>query len=74
MEFDYTTDYIKFENKDLSDLDKFVKKFLNVLENYFDYVLISGYVAIMFGRSRSSEGVDVIIEKTDYDKCKKILG
>ena len=27
MEFDYTTNHIELKNKDLSDLDKFVKKF-----------------------------------------------
>lgn len=71
MEFEYTTDHIKLKNKDLSDLDKFVKQFVNIIKNYFDYVIISGYVAIIFGRSRSSEDVDVFIEKTDYDKFKK---
>jgi hypothetical protein len=71
MEFDYTADHIELKNKDLSDLDKFVKNFLKVLEKYFDYVIISGYVAILFGRSRSSEDIDVFIEKTDYDAFKK---
>ena len=71
MEFKYTRDYIELKNKELSELDKFVKKFIEILEKHFKYVIISGYVAILFGRNRSSEDIDVFIEKTDYEKFKK---
>jgi len=30
--------------------------------------LISGYVAILFGRSRASEDIDIFIEKLSYDR------
>ena len=33
---------------------------------------MSGYVAILFGRNRASEDVDIIIEKPDYDNFKKL--
>lgn len=37
------------------------------------YVLISGYVSILFGRNRSSEDIDMIVEKLDYEKFKEYL-
>lgn len=68
MEFKYNKDCIILKNKELSYLDKFVKNFIRILEKHFNYVIISGYVAILFGRNRSSEDIDVFIEKSDYDK------
>ncbi len=50
-------------DRELSELDNFVLKFMNILSKYADYVLISGYVAILFGRTRTTEDVDVFIEK-----------
>lgn len=69
MELGYSEDLIKLNDKELSELDKFVKKFVKILDNYFKYVIISGYVAILFGRNRSS--IDVFIEKKDFDTFKK---
>lgn len=70
MEFNYTNAYIELRNKDLTKLDTFVKNFVSILEKDMDYVIISGYVAILFGRSRNSEDIDVFIKKTDYDDFK----
>lgn len=51
-------------NKELNDLDRFVIDFVKVLDrNKIKYVLVSGYVSILFGRSRSSEDIDIIIKK-----------
>jgi hypothetical protein len=51
-------------NKELNDLDKLVIDFVSVLDkSNVNYVLISGYIAILFGRSRSSEDIDVIVER-----------
>jgi hypothetical protein len=56
-------------NKELNALDKFVLKFTSVLnECDIEYVLVSGYVSILFGRSRSSEDVDLIVEKLGYKR------
>ncbi len=33
-------------------LDKFVEDFINILEKYAKYVIVSGFVAIVHGRSR----------------------
>ena len=35
--------------------------FVTILEKHVSYVLISGYVAILFGRTRTTEDVDFFI-------------
>ncbi|MFC1648688.1 hypothetical protein ACFL1B_04490 [Nanoarchaeota archaeon] len=50
-------------DKVLNNLDKFVLDFVKVLEKHADYVLVSGYVSILFGRSRISEDIDILIPK-----------
>ncbi len=65
MKFSYDEDIIEINDKDLSELDKFVFDFIKILQKHVKYVIISGYVAILFGRNRSSEDVDIFIEKID---------
>jgi len=63
MEIDFSNREIIL-NKVLNDLDNLALDFIKILdENAVKYVLVSGYVAILFGRSRSSEDIDVIAEK-----------
>ena len=50
-------------DKIINDLGKFVLKFIKILEKYADYVIVSGYVSILFGRSRSTEDVDIFIKE-----------
>ena len=50
-------------DRELSNLDKLVLKFIKILEKHVDYVIISGYVSILLGRSRATEDVDVFINK-----------
>ena len=52
-------------NKTLNELDKFVINFINKIEKFTDYVIVSGYVAIILGRSRASEDVDLLIPKME---------
>ena len=60
-------------NKVLNALDEFVIGFVSVLDrNRIEYVLVSGYVPILFGRSRSSEDVDIIIERLDYGRFQNV--
>lgn len=47
-------------DKELSVLDKFVLDFVKNIS--LKYVIVSGYVSIIFGRSRGSEDIDMIIE------------
>ena len=68
MEVSYSENSIILKNKSLSDLDKFVLGFVDVLKDHFRYVIVSGYVAILFGRSRGTEDVDILIEKMTREK------
>lgn len=61
MEF-VNKDTIKL-NKILNELDTFVLRFIKVLEKHADYVIVSGYVSILFGRSRSTEDIDIFIKE-----------
>jgi len=53
-------------DRELSELDNFTLDFVKILEKHATYVLVSGYVSILLGRARVSEGVDVIIQKIDF--------
>ena len=68
MELKYSKNKIVLD-KELNALDKFAIEFTSVLnKNKIKYVLVSGYVAILFGRNRASEDVDIIIEELSPDK------
>jgi len=53
-------------DKILTELDLFVLDFISILERYADYVIISGYISILFGRSKATEDVDIFIRKIDF--------
>lgn len=59
-------------DKEINELDKLVSKFIKILEKYTDYVIISGYVSILLGRSRSTEDVDIFIKPIDKEKFSKL--
>jgi hypothetical protein len=68
MEFEFKNNQILFD-RELSELDEFVIKFVNILDkNKINYVLVSGYIAILFGRSRETEDIDIILEKISFEK------
>ena len=70
MELEFSKGRIIF-NKELSELDKLVLKFVKILgSTKIDYVIISGYIAILFGRSRNTEDVDLFIEEMPLAKFK----
>ena len=52
-------------DRELSNLDKFVFSFIQILEKHVDYVVMSGYVSIILGRSRATEDVDAFIKRID---------
>ncbi|VVB81792.1 Uncharacterised protein [uncultured archaeon] len=58
--------------KELNDIDKFVLKTTEIISKYADYVIVSGYVAIFFGRSRASEDVDMFIKEITLDKFREM--
>jgi len=68
MEYDVAKKEIIL-NRKISNLDKFVIDFCGLLKNY---VLVSGYVSILFGRSRATEDVDLLIPKMEIEEFKKL--
>ena len=71
MEYDRIKKEIKV-NKTLSNLDKFVLNFIKILKKHVDYVIISGYVSILLGRTRTTEDIDIFIEKISFEKFSKL--
>src|SRR3989338_6981723 len=60
-------------DKELNELDKFVFEFLRIVEKYAKYVVVSGYVPILFGRSRATEDVYIFIEELTKDRFLEFL-
>jgi hypothetical protein len=56
-------------DKEENSLDRFVLDYVSMLDKHkVKYVIVSGYVAILFGRSRSSEDVDMFVEKMGKER------
>ena len=53
-------------DRELSDLDTFAVNFTKILQKHTAYVIVSGYVAILLGRARASEEIDIIIPRIDF--------
>ncbi len=71
MEIEFKGNEIRF-SRELSKLDNFVLSFGDALsKNKIKYVIVSGYIAILFGRSRISEDVDFLIECIPFEKFLK---
>ena len=60
-------------NKKMNNLDKFVYNFVSLLEKHIGYVIVSGYVSIVTGRSRATEDVDLLIPKMSKEKFAEIF-
>ena len=67
MDIRYSGNRILVGDKYLTLLDQFVLDFIRVLEPKTPYVIVSGYVAILFGRSRGTEDVDILISRLAKD-------
>jgi len=71
IKIDLTGNLVELD-KVLNPLDELALKFTGILtKKNVKYVVISGYVPILFGRNRASEDVDVLIpriEKTKFNK------
>lgn len=57
---------------DRNILDEFCTKFCAITEKHCRYIIVSGFVAISSGRSRATEDIDMIIEKIDSDRFRKL--
>jgi hypothetical protein len=53
-------------------LDEFVIDFCKIIDKHCKYIVVSGFVAISHGRTRSTEDIDMIIEKIDFSKFKEL--
>lgn len=72
MEFTWSPRTITVEGKKITLLDRFVFDFTRTLEKQTRYVIVSGYVAILFGRSRGTEDIDFLIPHLDRDAFKRL--
>jgi len=80
LNFNNTPEHMEFLDKHtikldkvLNKLDKFVLDFVKILKKYSDYVIISGYVSILFGRSRATEGIDLLVPKMNKKTFLKLF-
>ena len=53
-------------DRELNKLDRFVINFCSLLEKYTKYVIVSGYVSIVLGRSRATEDVDLLVPRMEF--------
>ncbi|MEA2034078.1 MAG: hypothetical protein U9N40_01085 [Euryarchaeota archaeon] len=53
--------------KVVTRLDQFVGTVTDIISQYTSYVIVSGYVAILFGRARGTEDIDLLINHMDKD-------
>jgi hypothetical protein len=66
MEFNNDTLVI---DRSPSDLDELVLDFVAILdEEGIEYAIVSGYVAILTGRSRATEDIDIILERLSREQ------
>jgi len=76
MDIRHSPHGITIGGKYLTLLDQFVLEFIRILEPVTPYVIVSGYVAILFGRSRGTEDVDILIphlEKKSFEELHEAL-
>ena len=54
-------------NRELTELDIFLRDFLEVLKKHSDYLVVSGFVSICTGRTRGTEDIDVLVPVMDKE-------
>jgi len=60
-------------NRELTDLDIFVRDFLRILKKHSDYLVVSGFVSICSGRTRATKDVDILFQVMDENKFAILL-
>ena len=71
MKLEFEKKQIKISGKVVNNLDKFVLSITKILEKHTNYVIVSGYVAIFFGRTRATEDIDILIENKNINNFLK---
>ena len=59
--------------KPLTELDEFAISIIKIICRHAKYAVVSGYVAILLGRSRVSEDIDLFIEEISFKKFKQLF-
>jgi len=60
-------------DRDPNELDDLAILFSGILDGFdIDHAFISGYVAILTGRSRATEDIDVLLERTPAEKIARL--
>ncbi|MUW13462.1 hypothetical protein GJ633_01470 [Halorubrum sp. CBA1125] len=68
------SDHTLTVSRELSALDKDVLEFTGILDACdVNYVIVSGYVAILTGRSRSTEDIDIILESLSETETEQLV-
>lgn len=61
-------------DREPNDLDELAIQFSTVLHDLnVDHVFISGYVAILTGRARATEDIDVLLERIPSDTIEQLV-
>ena len=60
-------------DRELTNLDLFLKDFLDVLKKHTHYLIVSGFVSISTGRTRGTEDIDVLVPLIKKEKFKELL-
>ncbi len=55
-------------NRELTELDLFLRDFLEILKKHSDYLVISGFISISSGRTRATEDIDVLVPVLSKEK------
>ncbi len=59
-------------DREINKLDRFVLDFIDILEKHTDYVVVSGYVSILFGRSRATEDIDLLVPEINEREFQRL--
>lgn len=59
--------------RELTALDRLIKKFIEVLKKHSDYLIVSGFVSICAGRARGTEDVDVLVPLMDKNNFEALF-
>ena len=60
-------------NRDLTELDIFLRDFLNILKKHSDYLVFSGFVSIATGRTRGTEDIDMLVPVMKKEKFERFF-
>ena len=60
-------------NRDLTELDIFLRDFLNILKKHSDYLVVSGFVSIATGRTRGTEDIDMLVPVMKKEKFERFF-